>query len=134
MRKMELKKLAASLALVTLLAGCFGSDSMNGDYIVNKERTMSAPTIINGQDLSEPTAFLSRFMVEQTLSKLGKIEVNDKAVKVANMDCELNAANEVICGREKPEGVLTKSEQGIILLMTEDDNRIELHYDLVVKR
>lgn len=128
MRLLNLYKVAP-LVLIPILAGCFGEETLDGMYVVNKERSMSAKNNVKGVDLTDPSETEGRANFERALDELGKMEIVNDSVTLGSKECKRNEQNEIQCGKNRVEGVLSLTSDGAKIVSNLRGDRIEVHFD-----
>lgn len=133
MNKLKVVNLGAAALCVSLLAGCLGTN-FDGDYAINKEKTLNSPAIKEAEEMSPMMAGMQKMLIGTMLNAVPKMKINDGVVKIGTNTCEINSSDELMCGEDEPSGTISKTEGGVVVVMQGNDGRVDLHYDLLAKQ
>lgn len=133
MNKLKVVNLGAAALCVSLLAGCSGTN-FDGDYAINKEKTLNSPAIKEAEEMSPMMAGMQKMLIGTMLNAVPKMKINDGVVKIGTNTCEINSSDELMCGEDEPSGTISKTEGGVVVVMQGNDGRVDLHYDLLAKQ
>lgn len=121
---------AVSLIGALVLAGCSNTNTFDGTYVINKQRTSNSADLKELEQLSPMMVDLKKMLFGVLVEAMPMVLIKEGVVRVGVATCDVSSGGDLDCGGDAVSGRLEKTGEGVALLIKDDDgNDMRLEYD-----